>query len=119
MNEYLNLVLNVLKKCKADLTNEKNAQRQLYEALTAENCTFVREHHLDEHNIPDLFCQNSNIAIEVKIKGQKAAIYKQLVRYSKFNDVKILILCSNKALGIPPSINGKPCYFVHLGKAWL
>lgn len=119
MNGYLTTVLYALRQCRADLTNEKNTQRQLHQALTDKNCIFVREHRLDEKSIPDMFNAEHGIAIEVKIKGRKKDIYKQLLRYSQFEAVKILILCSNKALGLPAQIGGKPCYFIHLGKAWL
>lgn len=119
MNEYFNKTLSTLQHCRADLANEKNTQRQLHQALAAQNLIFVREHRLDEKSIPDLFNSEHGIAIEVKIKGSKKEIYRQLLRYSEFHSVKILILCSNKALGLPPLIGGKPAYFIHLGKSWL
>lgn len=119
MSKYLNTVIIALQQCKADLTNEKNTQRQLHQALTDKDLIFVREHRLDEKNIPDLFNSENGIAVEVKIKGDKKDIYKQLLRYSKFDAVKILILCTNKSLGLPALISSKPAYFIHLGKAWL
>jgi len=109
--------IRLLQSVRPSLVSEKLAQQQLFVSVQA--LGFVREHRLDEKNIPDFFCQDYGIAIEVKIKGTKKAIYKQLLRYSQFEAVKILILCTNKALGLPAQIGGKPCYFIHLGKAWL
>ncbi len=112
-------VLSALKGFRADMNNEKNTQQQLHQVLTAKGFDFVREYYLDKNNIPDLFNAAAGIAIEVKIKGQKSAIFKQLLRYSRFEQVKILVLCSNKSLGLPTLINGKPAYYIHLGKAYL
>lgn len=104
-----------IKKTRADLTNEKKTQNQIFEEI--KYFGFVREYKLDAHNIPDFFYDG--IAIEVKIKGSKMAIYKQCERYCRFDQVKALILCTNKSMGFPEEINGKPCYYINLGKAWL
>lgn len=121
MNE-IHDIISVLSKKKFYLSEEKITQVQIYEALTATNrYAFTREYYLDKEklNKPDFFETEFGIAIEVKIKGQKKAIYRQCERYCKFDQVKYLILCTNKSLGFPPEINGKPCYYIHLGKAWL
>lgn len=102
---------------KVSLTLEKKAQQQIFEKI--EKLGYEKEHHLDEKNIPDFFHPGQGIAIEVKIKGSKKSIYKQCLRYAGFDNVKVILLCSNKNIGLPRLINGKPVYFLHLGKAWL
>lgn len=114
---FIQQTVSWLSAARCPLTNEKQTQQKLFDAV--KDIGFVREHRLDEKNIPDLFCQYHGIAVEVKIKGSKKDIYRQLLRYSQFAEVKILILCTNKALGLPPLIGGKPVYFIHLGKAYL
>jgi hypothetical protein len=77
----------------------------------------MKEFPLDKHNIPDFFMDG--IAVEVKIKGSKKNIYRQLERYAGFDLVKEIILVTNRTLGLPEKINGKPCYMFKLGTAWL
>lgn len=77
-----------------------------------------REYHLDNENIIDFLLFDS-IGVEVKIKGQKRAIYKQCERYCKFEKLKQLILVTNVSIGFPKEINGKDCYILNLSKAWL
>ena len=79
--------------------------------------TVEREYRLDNKNIPDFFI--NGLAIEVKIKGSKTSIYKQCKRYCEFDEVKALLLVTNRTMGFPKDINGKDCYFHSLGKSWL
>lgn len=109
--------LQTLKTKRFSMTNEKKAQMQMYEILKP--LDYVREHRLDDKNIPDFFHLQHGIGIEVKIKGSKKNIYRQLERYCTFETVKALILVTGRQLGLPPEIGGKPCYYVNLSKAYL
>lgn len=95
--------------------DEKALQSQLANHLAP--LGFQREYRLDAKNIPDFFLEG--VAIEVKIKGGRMAIYRQCERYCKFDQVKSLILITNRAMGLPTTINDKPVYLFNLGKAWL
>lgn len=118
MSNRIHDIIACIRWGKFDLTHEKTTQEQMHAWLNNQHgYKFLRHHPLDKANIPDFFLDG--IAIEVKIKGGKKAIYKQCVRYCSFEAVKVLILCSNKSMGFPAEINGKPCYFINLGKAWL
>lgn len=76
------------------------------------------EYVLDPKNRVDFFLDGT--AIEVKInKGAAKSIYKQCERYCQFDEVKNLILVTNRPMGFPKEINGKPCYVISLGKGWL
>lgn len=77
-----------------------------------------REFHLNDKNIID-FLIDEHIGIEVKIKGSKRSIYKQVERYAAIEGIKELILITNNPMGFPEQINGKDCYVLNLGRAWL
>lgn len=112
-------VMEVISKLKLNLTVESVAQIQIEVALLRKGFSFTRHIEFDDKNIPDFFDQETGITIEVKLKGQKMAIYRQCARYCKFDQVKEIILVSNRAMKIPKTILGKPAHFFHIGKAWL
>jgi hypothetical protein len=109
--------VNCLRGLQADLAIEKRTQAQVFEAVR--HLGFVREYRLNANNIPDLFCIDLGLAIEIKIKGAKKAIYQQCLRYCGFEQVQALILITGKAVGLPGEILGKPCFYISLGKAYL
>ncbi len=115
----LNKIIKVLSTHRFPLIMEKETQMIIEQRFLENEIPFSREHRLDAKNIPDFFIDNDGIAIEVKIKGNPKQIYKQCERYCKFDSVKKLILVTNKSMGFPKEINGKDCYFVNIGKAWL
>lgn len=115
--DLITTVISTLSKGRFNVTNEKETQAQIALALKAAGFTFSQEYRLDPANIPDFFIEG--IAIEVKIKGNSKKIYKQVERYSLFSEVKVLILVTNRSMGFPQEVNGKPVYLVNLGKAWL
>lgn len=78
---------------------------------------FAEEYPLDPKSRLDFFLDG--IAIEVKIKGSAKAIYRQCERYCGFDEVKTLILVTNRPMGFPEELCGKPCYVISLGKGWL
>jgi hypothetical protein len=112
-------IISLIKKLRLDVVKEKETQAQIERALADAGHEFCREYRLDNKNIPDFFFHENGIAMEVKLKGQIVAIYKQCQRYAQFDQVKHIILVSNKRMGFPAEINGKSCYFVQIGKAWL
>ncbi len=113
----INTVLKILYSHRFPLVQEKETQKAIEEKFTENNIEYSREHRLDDKNIPDFLIDG--IAIEVKIKGNAKQIYRQCERYCKFDAVKKLILVTNRSMGFPTDINGKPCYFINLGKSWL
>lgn len=114
----INKLVGLLRQARFSLERESECQREIGELLEICGVACVREHRLDSKNILDFFI--NGIAIEVKLKkGAAKAIYKQCERYCQFDDVKALILVTNRPMGFPPEINGKPCYVVSLGRGWL
>lgn len=112
----LSSIISVLQN-RFPLEVEKETQAAIEQKLKDSGIEYSREHKLDQENIPDFFIDG--IAIEIKIKGNAKSIYKQCERYCQFQEVKSLILVTNRSMGFPKEINGKPCYFINLGKAWL
>ena len=113
----INKVLKILYSNRFPLVVEKETQAAIEQRFKENDIEYSREHKLDEKNIPDFFIDG--IAIEVKIKGTAKNIYRQCERYCQFDEVRKLILVTNRSMGFPKEINGKDCYFINLGKAWL
>jgi hypothetical protein len=113
-------IISVLSKKRFVLHDEKALQREVYNTLLHEiPKEFVeKEYVLDKDNSID-FLLYSCIGIEVKIMGAKRAIYRQCTRYCKFDQIASLLLVTNVSMGFPEQINGKDCYIIKLGKAWL
>jgi hypothetical protein len=101
------------------LDNEKVCQTYIEKMFIVKGLDFTREYCLDKHNIPDFFNIQTGLAIEVKTKGSVMDIFRQCQRYLGFKAVKSLILVTNKGMGFPGEIEGKPCYVINMGKAWL
>lgn len=111
------VLIKLLSSFRFSSPDEKTVQSQLERHLTQAGFVFEREYRLDAKNIPDFFIDG--IAIELKLKGSAKAIYKQVERYSLFSKINALILVTNRSMGFPKEVNGKPIYVVNLGKAWL
>lgn len=110
-------IIKIISSHRFPLEKEKETQASIESRFVENGISYSREHILDKNNIPDFFIDG--IAIEIKIKGNAKSIYKQCERYCQFDEVKSLILATNRSMGFPKEINGKPCYFINLGKAWL
>lgn len=110
-------IISTISKARLPVQNEKELQLAIEKLLDENKIVFDREFRLDEKSIPDFFIDG--IAIEIKIKGNAKKIYKQCERYCSFDKVKSLILVTNRSMGFPEEINGKSCYVIKLGMAWL
>lgn len=109
-------VVKLLANKRLPLQDEKMLQRQLANILYPD---FEPEYFLDQKNIIDFLDHKSHVGVEVKIKGSRRSIYTQCHRYCQFRAIQSFVLVTNRAMGLPPFINDKPCYVVNLGKAWL
>jgi len=117
MQEKIQEIFKVLKSRSLPITTEKEVQLEIEKLFTEKKISFEREYRFDNKNIVDFFV--NGIAIEVKIKGVKKAVYKQCERYCEFNETKALILVTNLTMGFPEQLNGKDCYYYSLSKNWL
>lgn len=100
-----------------DLTREKDVQEQVMRILK-DHFNIKRKHRLSEKSIVD-FWIDEEIAVEMKVKGSKTAIFRQCQRYCEFEDVKCLLLLTARSMGFPPEIHGKPCYYISLSRGML
>lgn len=117
MTDFLN-VIEALRKKRFVLSDEKDLQDQIADALDAAAIDHTREVIIGARERVD-FMIPDGIAVEVKIKGGKLAIFRQLKRYAESEFVKEIILLSSVSMGLPSTINGKPAHVVSLGEQWL
>ena len=118
MNDVLLLLVKqALSTTRFDLGNEKKLQHQIEEKLKNAMIEHRREVSLSKESIIDFLV--GDIGIEIKIKGSAKAIYRQCERYCAFDEIKALVLLTNKIMRLPAQINNKNTYVINLGKAWL
>jgi hypothetical protein len=96
---------------------EKDVQQAIADAFVAASIEFKREVRLTPTDVIDFVVGSTGI--EIKIKGARRAIYRQLTRYAAHSDIASLVLVSSVAMGLPAEINGKPVEIVSIGAAWL
>lgn len=113
-------IIQALRSKRFILENEKALQAEMAVFLAERFPVLLieREFNLDPFNHIDFLLDN-RIGVEVKIKGAKREIFRQCERYCDFELIQIFILVTNLSMGFPEEINGKPCYVVKLGQAWL
>lgn len=75
--------------------------------------TVHRELSLSRRDRPDFIVEvdGARIAVEVKIKGSRNEVLRQLGRYAEHDDVAAVVLASGKRTllaGIPAALHGKP-----------
>lgn len=115
---FAEAVVKVISGVRVDLTNEKATQAAIDAAFTRKGLPFKREVRLSARDIPDFFAFDA-VAVEVKIGGAKAAIFRQINRYAAHEQVKAIVLASNVPIALPAKVEGKPCLLASLGAAWL
>ena len=111
-------VIDCLSHARLPLDDEKLLQVAMAEAFIAARIPFEREVQLSERDCLD-FLIPGGIAVEVKIKGGRHAIYRQCARYCALPAVTALILATSLPMALPERIQDKPAFVVSLGEAWL
>jgi hypothetical protein len=114
---------NIFRSSRFPLSNEKDAQAHISKALTALGIDHTREHRLAPGDVLDFWIPSApdlGAVIEVKMNRARAPeILKQVRRYAAHPTVQAIFLVTNKAMGLPSEIEGKPAYYFSLGRAWL
>lgn len=113
--DIVTYVKRLLSTSRLSLHDEMTLQREMTALLAPLDP--ANPYRLDDKNIIDFFIKG--VGIEVKIKGSRQEIYRQCVRYCGFEEIQCLVLVTNRAMGFPKEINGKPTYVINLGLAWL
>ena len=117
IHSLVNEIYSALRGQRLPISDEKELQKQMRNVFERAEIDVKSEYRLDDNNIVDFFY--CGLAIEVKIKSPARSVYRQCERYCNFDEVKAIILITSKAMGFPPEINGKDCFFLNLAKAWL
>lgn len=99
------------------LTDEKETQAKMEEALIAAGIPFEREVRLSDEDTVDFMIDS--VAVEVKLKGSPTAIYRQLERYARHDCVAAVLLVTARSMTLPPQIHGKRASVSSLSRAWL
>lgn len=114
----VDLIIEILKSKALPLEVEHDTQAAIAQLLVDHEITFEREKRLSRKDRID-FLIDGGIGIEVKLKGAGTGIFRQCQRYCESTEVSSLVLVTRKTMGFPRALNGKPCHYVSLGKAWL
>jgi len=106
----------VLSSSQLSVDSEKALQNQIEQLFKDRNIPYEREAKVAQGFI-DFLC--GDVGIEVKVKGSKRAIYRQCKGYMEDDRINSILVVSNQALALPPTINGKIAEVISLGEAWL
>lgn len=118
-------IIDLLERNRLPLADEKQLQERMADVLVADGLYIRREYPLGDGDIVDFLVLSNDIlplrgvAIEVKIKGARRAIFKQLERYVRHEAVEEIILATNVPMGLPERIGGKAASIASLGRGWL
>lgn len=99
------------------LASEKALQAKLADELAHAGIPAEREVDLGDGDIIDFMI--GGIGLELKLKGQRRAIFRQCERYCGHDRVVTLVLATNAAMGLPATIAGKPVHVASLSRGWL
>lgn len=100
-----------------DISHEASLQAQIEKVFQDSGVQYQREVRLSSRDRIDFLI--AGIGIEIKIKGQAKEIFRQCQRYCTHDQIKAIILVTGRAMGLPETIEGKPCYYHNLGQSWL
>ena len=124
MTDLVSRIVRLLERAPLPLSDEKALQAEMLALLQHDGLAVEREVRLGEGDIVDFLILDgqsyrSGLAVEVKIKGQRRAIYRQIERYCTHPRVTEIVLATNVPMGLPDTIHGKPARVAQLGRAWL
>lgn len=117
-------IVHLLTSHRLPLSDEKQLQVAICDVFNAAGVAFAREFRLAPGDIVDFMVGElapieAGIAIEVKIKGARRDIFRQVDRYCTHKGVREFVLATNVPMGLPPLIWDKPTSVAQLGRGWL
>lgn len=109
---------------RVDLGDEARAQQTIASSLSNMRFKFLREVPLNPGDRIDFVVGDPGavgIGIEVKLRtgGGKREIFSQIERYALSPKLSAVVLMTNLSMGLPEESNGKPLFYVSLGRAWM
>lgn len=97
-------------------STEALLQRDLADHFAALGISGTREYRLSATDRID-FMLEGGVGVEAKVAGARPReVLRQLGRYAEAEEITALVLVTAKAMGCPDSINGKPVYYVSVGR---
>src|ERR1700693_133607 len=93
-------IIELLTTHRLPLADEKLLQASISDVFEAASLDFEREVHLGPRDIVD-FMVEGGIAVEIKIKGNRRDIYRQLERYCAHDAVTAIVLATNVPMALP------------------
>lgn len=106
-----------LRRQRYQFGTEAALQLSIAAALDAAGIDHEREVRLGPADRIDFMV--GRIGLEAKVRYPVRQIYRQLVRYAASDQVDALVLLTATSLGLPPSLNGKPLFYVSIGRTAL
>lgn len=93
---------------------ESSLESGICQALDEAKITYRRQPQLTPRDRPDLLI--GHIAVEIKIKGPRTAVVRQLWRYAKIEEVGSILLVTtrNAHRNMPSAIKDKPVRVLYL-----
>lgn len=120
MTPEMREVMAALRGKRFPLEDEKQTQNAIADALAWAFPTMSQREAPIEGGIIDFAVGGPTFTgVEVKIKGQPAAIIRQIKGYAADARFSGFILASSKPVAIPGMIGGKPVAVLDLAMAWL
>lgn len=110
-------IIELLTTHRLPLSDERLLQEAVRDLFEAAAFDFAREVHLGPRDIVDFMVEG--VAVEIKIKGNRRSIYRQLERYCVHDAVRSIVLATNVPMALPLDICGKPASIAALGRGWL
>lgn len=98
-------------------STEEQAQADVEAVLTRRGIPFEAQKVLSPRDRIDVFC--GGVAVEIKVKGSRPTILRQLERYAALPQVTGVLLVSGIAWPFQGEIGGKPFRAVQIGAGWL
>jgi hypothetical protein len=99
------------------LTMESELHAAIVGEFQAAGVAFEREVMLSHGDRVDIMVGGT--VIELKVKGGRSAMYRQIERYCAHDIVTGVILASRLSINLPTLIKGKPAFVANLSRAWL
>ena len=114
----MDAVYNALLEVRAPLQQgEYDLHRLVMDTLSRQGVPFAHEVSLAPRCRIDLMCGGVGIGIK-RGRVERAKVLRQLTRYAACERVAGLILVTEKSLGLPREIGGKPVRVVCLNRLW-
>jgi len=116
----LDSVLEVLRGMRIMFSDEKELQDAVEKAMTTASIPHQREAILGPRDRID-FMADGGIGIECKIDHSRADLLRQLFRYSKQPQVRVLVVVLGKLRlsALPTEMNNIPIHVVNLVRAFV